>query len=280
MVSNNFLLNTIAKNSSNNVNKNLNILYEKKGKSAYYSRVFGSLNKDRIEENTYHSSNPIDLTDNSDEINLHKDLRDLCINNDEIKESITRKWTHIDNLSVFNKYSCFVADVYKNKKTIAIVYNIKEMKNLDAQDRILNGFIPHQENEALDIYQKVKKSYPRYNIVVCGYSLGGSLAEYVAYIKKISAVTFNGFGMAHLFDNLLEPSKISNIIAYVTSDASTGIKNNHIGSVRTLCINEYTFINKLNFGQLNFYKGQSINQTIIDKFKDLEYYFNNFSGAA
>ena len=64
--------------------------------------------------------------------------------------------------------------------------------------------IPEQTKDALEVYDRVKKTFPNVQIDVVGHSLGGSLAQYVAIMRNVNeAVCFNPVGIGKSMDDYL-----------------------------------------------------------------------------
>lgn len=108
-------------------------------------------------------------------------------------------WTHIKSYE--NKTSGFQAGVFRHyDKTIAIAFRGTEMEAGDIITDITMGLgiIPKQFKDAELIFKEIKGKYPESNIVLCGHSLGGSIAQYLSGKFNIQGYTFNAFGTADL----------------------------------------------------------------------------------
>ncbi len=96
---------------------------------------------------------------------------------------------------------------------------------------ILIGQVPSQKTDALAFYAMVAGTYctnEQTNISITGHSLGGALAQYVASLKHVPAVTFNAPGV-----DIPTGGTSENIINYVNMNDFIGCLNNeHIGETR------------------------------------------------
>lgn len=134
---------------------------------------------------------------------------------------------------VSSEWAGFQAVAYKNEATKEIVIAYRGTDSLldgiisDAQ--IAFNLTPQQTSPALEFYNKIAASVSGedYTISVTGHSLGGSLAQYVAAVKGISAVTFNGPGIP-----MPEGGDASGIVNYVNMNDFIGCLNTHIGETR------------------------------------------------
>ena len=108
-----------------------------------------------------------------------------------------------------NTKTGFYANVLQENNRIVIVYKgsddiikntndaRKDWKN-DANMALLKR-IPEQTKDALEVYDRVKKTFPNVQIDVVGHSLGGSLAQYVAIMRNVNeAVCFNPVGIGKI----------------------------------------------------------------------------------
>lgn len=113
-----------------------------------------------------------------------------------------------------NTKTGFYANVLQENNRIVIVYKgsddiikntndaRKDWKN-DANMALLKR-IPEQTKDALEVYDRVKKTFPNVQIDVVGHSLGGSLAQYVAIMRNVNeAVCFNPVGIGKSMDDYL-----------------------------------------------------------------------------
>ena len=113
-----------------------------------------------------------------------------------------------------NSKTGFYANVLQENNRIVIVYKgtdtslndisntVKDGKN-DANMALLKR-IPEQTKDALEVYDRVKKTFPNVQIDVVGHSLGGSLAQYVAIMRNVNeAVCFNPVGIGKSMDDYL-----------------------------------------------------------------------------
>lgn len=104
--------------------------------------------------------------------------------------------------------------IQRNENIVAVVYAgtdvIKKMSisNLneftkDAQNDIqmYTKKIPTQIREAIQLYNWAKIHCPKYQIILAGHSLGGSLVQLVSAETGIKGVTFNAFGTGQILES-------------------------------------------------------------------------------
>ena len=103
---------------------------------------------------------------------------------------------------VFSAWAGFQAVAYKNTSTKEIIIAYRGTDSLldviysDAQ--IAFNLTPQQVNPAIQFYDSIYNNFQDegYTISITGHSLGGTLAQYVAAQKQVSAVTFNAPGVS------------------------------------------------------------------------------------
>lgn len=172
------------------------------------------------------------------QIQKHEKLKQLCMASKKTPTAfIPQGYYLLDNIYSNNNgfYSC----IYHNQNEIIIVYRSSDDKNdwLDSNKSMFEGHMPSQAYNALQVYDKINKSFKDQNIklTVVGYSLGGSLAQIVGALRGVEAITFNAYGTK----NLLSPNLNYNtdkIINYCcVGDIITNINfKNHIGKCFTV----------------------------------------------
>ena len=117
----------------------------------------------------------------------------------------------------------FVQCAKKAKKIIISYKDTDDFKDLKSDYQMIKGKKPEQLEAALIIYKAIAEKYPDYEIIVTGYSLGGSLAELVCsspFAKQhgnTKGYSFNGYGA---IDNLSDCGKDFNDNGNVTCISS------------------------------------------------------------
>lgn len=148
-------------------------------------------------DKNYNNENTKDSNENTQDNNEKDSLNKKSIFNAYLtKENITSKEKTDEKWG-------FSAEVFEVDGKIVIAYRGTD----DTKDRIADlkmGFFGEtkQHKQALDYYKRVVNNYCKdengnitKEIVLTGHSLGGSLAQYVAYINDEKAVTFCAYGM-------------------------------------------------------------------------------------
>ena len=113
---------------------------------------------------------------------------------------------------------------------------------------ILIGQVPSQKTDALAFYAMVAGTYctnEQTNISITGHSLGGALAQYVASLKHVPAVTFNAPGV-----DVPSGGTIENIINYVNMNDPVGSYREHIGETRYYIADGMYADSKINLNSL------------------------------
>ena len=107
-------------------------------------------------------------------------------------------------------FDVFVQHSKKAKKIIISYKDTDDFKDLKSCYQIAVGKKPVQLKQAMTVYRAIAEKYPNYEIIVTGYSLGGSLAEMVCSSpeakkhENTKGYSFNGYGVA---DNLSDCGK-------------------------------------------------------------------------
>ena len=165
------------------------------------------------------------------EIQKHEELKNLAIYSYNLNNKYLPKEYHLEGIS--SEKNGFFACVLKKDKEIVIVFRGTELSdNNDLKDdlKMYLHKMPSQAKSANNLYNYVKKEYPNHNIVLVGHSLGGSLAQIIASIYNLDAITFNAFGIGNI---LKDSSKlhVDKIINYCNPDdpITTMKKSLHIG---------------------------------------------------
>jgi hypothetical protein len=94
----------------------------------------------------------------------------------------------------------FYANVYRVDDKLVIVFRgTNDFKDVGADAKMVFRSLSSQHREAVNYFEyivnKYKDSYGDDNVVLTGHSLGGSLAQYVAYKNNVKAVTFCAYGI-------------------------------------------------------------------------------------
>ena len=128
-----------------------------------------------------------------------------------------------------NPETGFSGYVLQENNRIVIVYkgsddfrkNISDT-NKDWKNDInmaLKKQIPAQTRDALELYDRIKHDFQNIPIAIIGHSLGGSLAQYVAILRKVDEViTFNPVGIGKSMSEYLSKygskTPVNNVINY------------------------------------------------------------------
>ncbi len=107
-------------------------------------------------------------------------------------------------------FDVFVQRSKKAKKIVISYKDTDDFKDLKSCYQVATGKKPEQLEQAMAVYKAIAEKYPDYEIIVTGYSLGGSFAELVCSSKEAKqhgntkGYSFNGYGVA---DNLSDCGK-------------------------------------------------------------------------
>lgn len=134
----------------------------------------------------------------------------------------------------------FYAEAYLFEGKIIIVYrgtDINRGVNEGRKDwsnniKLIRAMKPSQLKNAESFYLKVRKTYPKNQICICGHSLGGSLAQIIgASFRGLKAFTFNAFGTGTLFNHKNRPLYPENVVNYGHEKDYVYMSNfyNHLG---------------------------------------------------
>ncbi len=164
-----------------------------------------------------------------------------------------------------NTSTGFKAGIYTKDEYVVIIYSgtdfppQKEELTDDNEFRkdIINDIelyldcMPNQQNEAYYLYTIVKAMYPNYKIILGGHSLGGTLAQLVAFRSGAETVTFNAYAAGKILENngWKNYSNNYNIYNYgnPTDPIFTHKFNKHVGRVLlTNLINDNAAHEKVN----------------------------------
>lgn len=289
MVSNTGLHNPFAK-TSGAVEQNANMTSDKRGRGAHYQRLFN--NKSILEEKE--PPKPTDLKKIIEDekyeeakdrvLRFHKILKDLLIENSKIDPQPARvptlkNWSHLKKYEYWNPETNFLARVYKNSDHLVLIFqvNSKTINFEKIQEYFIRGYVLPQFKEAIQIYDKLRKKYQKEKIIITGYQLGGTIAEYTAFNKRDSfGVTFNGLGVATLYPGYFGPENVPNIINYVTGTEEKMLRKNHFGLTRISYATNYSGVN---FGGLATKPSNDTNH-IMNEFEHLETFQSTYKSKA
>lgn len=178
---------------------------------------------------------------NQNEIKQHEHYKQMALFSYDVNKNKLPKDASL--IGIAQKENGYYATVIKYENEIVIAIRgtegklfEKEFTNDIANDLTMLLKKPSQTKNALetvDIVESMIKEEPEYfgcKITVVGHSLGGSLAQIVAVIKGVKAVTFNAFGTKHLLKD--EPNlNNADITNYCNpdDDITTSNAKNHVG---------------------------------------------------
>lgn len=287
MVSNTNMLNPF--NSSSSVEQNASITSDKQGGGPGYQRSYSNGSTESYKP-TKESLQAVMDQERMAEIknrimNFHKIIRDLLIENDKLEPKPSsiptlRNWTHLKKLEKTDHETSFLGRVYKCGEQIVIIFQVNS-KNIDyekIQNYFIRGYVLPQFKFAVAQYEEVRKKYPKEKIVLTGYHLGGTIAEYLAFNRReCGCVTFNGLGVATLYPGYFGPDKVPNIINYVTSKEGKILRENHFGAMRVLYLNNYNL--SANFGGLAT-KPTQTPHPVMDDFEHMELFQTSYQNKA
>ena len=123
----------------------------------------------------------------------------------------SEKYAVVASASAENGFS---ATAFKDKEDHLIIAfrGSDEIKDLDDAQKMLDGQMPAQFENALAFYQKLRKQYPDARICATGHSLGGSLAQLLAaHTGDVLALTCNPVGTKRLIKHDFDAGKIMNL---------------------------------------------------------------------
>ena len=179
---------------------------------------------------------------------LHEEIKLLTQNCYNPKTNfLPNDWELINFIP--NTSSGFKAGIYKKDDYIVIIYsgtdfpseggNISErnelLKDLKTDEELYSGKMPNQSDEAYYLYTIIKAKYPDSRIILGGHSLGGTLAQIVAFRSGAEAVTFNAYAAGKILENqgIKNYSNCYNIYNYgnPTDPIFTHKINKHVGRI-------------------------------------------------
>lgn len=289
MVSNASMCNPF--NSPGSVEQNAGMLSDKQGGGPGYQRSYSNGgSKEPAYKPTKESLQAVMDQERVVELknrimNFHKIVRDLLIENDKLEPKpasvpTLRNWTHLKKLEKIDTETSFLGRVYKCNDQIVIIYQVNS-KNIDyekIQNYFIRGYVLPQFKFAVAQYDEVRKKYPKEKIVLAGYHLGGTIAEYTAFIRRnCGGVTFNGLGVATLYPGYFGPNQVPNIINYVTSKENKILRENHFGAMRILYLNNYNV--SASFGGLAT-KPTQTPHPVMDDFEHMELFQTSYQNKA
>ena len=138
-----------------------------------------------------------------------------------------------DVTGVGEAWAGFAAVAYKNEQTKEIIISYRGTDSpLDvilSDAQLAFNLTPQQAAPAVEFFEDIVKNADNagYSITITGHSLGGALAQYVASLKHVPAVTFNAPGV-----DVPSGGTSENIINYVNMNDIVGSYREHIGEAR------------------------------------------------
>jgi len=117
--------------------------------------------------------------------------------------------------------------------------------------KMLFGQLPLNFDDYFNYVEEIKKTFPDYEIMMTGHSLGGSVAQLIGAVKEnenLHVYTFNAFGTKHLAKCLEEKNievncHAENIKNFRVESDIVSNRTEHIGAVYTIEYNK-------DFGQI------------------------------
>ncbi len=271
----------------NNINKNNDIKKNKRGKGSSYVRPMGEITFSKTVNEVIRHENPEAFEKAVEECNFHKELKELCIENDKFdpkpeKSEKCKGWSRVKKFDKANPENEYSGRVYKKRGTFVIIYKVlsNPIEMLEVSNNVIRGIAPKQYEDAALLYKNLRNANPEAKIVLTGYGLGGSLAQLLAYQNEdAAAVTFNSLGMAKYFTDINNPQNVKNIVNYLTSKEPRYIRENHIGQTRIIFFNEYNMNESADFGFL-LNTNPITNKHVLNDFDNLHIHRVNFVSAA
>ncbi len=181
---------------------------------------------------------------NQNEIKQHERYKQMALYSYDVNKNQLPPGAKL--VGIAQKENGYYAAVIRDRNNIVIAIRGTEGQLLKSKENIRDAINdatmwplkkkPAQTNNALETVNIVKdmikndSEYAGCKITVVGHSLGGSLAQIVAVIKGIKAVTFNAFGTKNLLKD--EPGlKNADVTNYCNpnDDITTLNAQNHVG---------------------------------------------------
>ncbi len=170
---------------------------------------------------------------------------------DDISGWTTIKVNNKDESAVGDAWAGFSAVAYKNEQTKEIIIAYRGTDSpLDAiisDAQLAFNLTPQQAAPAVEFFEEIAENADNggYSITITGHSLGGALAQYVASLKHVPAVTFNAPGV-----DVPSGGTIENIINYVNMNDPVGSYREHIGETRYYIADGMYADSKINLNSL------------------------------
>lgn len=171
------------------------------------------------------------------EIRKHERYKQMSLYSYDVKNNTLPNGATL--IGIVEQNNGFYAAVIRDGNEIVIAYrgsdDVKDWTGSN-KDMFILRQRPQQTQNALnsvDIVKSIIRENPEYagcKITVVGHSLGGSLAQIVAVLKGVKAVTFNAYGTKHLLQN--EPNlNNADVTNYCNPDDNITTFNarNHVG---------------------------------------------------
>ena len=195
-------------------------------------------------------------------INFYKDLQKL---NDYIYHTKQYKkpegWICIDKYN--DKKTGMYAEAYQhyNGEVVMVIkgMNIPDLKDIVSAERLEANRIPSQVEPAYKFYSQLSDKYE--NVVISGYSLGGSIAQILGNDLGVETITFEAYGTG----DFIKPNHTENIINFGNENDPVFLKkiNKQIGT--TYIIPKETVDNDKVYYSENKYSVSNINNINLGK---------------
>ena len=141
-----------------------------------------------------------------------------------------------------NGFEAFVQRSKTAKKIVISYKDTDDENDIKSDIQMAQGKRPEQLDSALRVYKEMSEKYPDYEIVVTGYSLGGSLTEMVCSSPEAKkhgntrGFSFNGYGVDSNLSACGKGFEDRNNVICVSSSADIFVGNasHHVGKEYTV----------------------------------------------